>query len=77
MIVLPAREFLLSGGRITYEEYVSLNAEQRQALADAGALLMREMADVIVEALTVRVEELVDAARLEDMAQAAAKGVPA
>ena len=74
---LPGREFLLAGGRITYEEWASLDADQRASLAEAGALIMQEQADMIVDSLAERIGEFVDQAKLEAEAEKIAKGVPA
>lgn len=70
-MILPGREFLLAGGRITFAEWVELSNEQRAALAEAGELIQREQAELIVDAIATTVAEFLETAQLERMVQKA------
>ena len=50
-MILPGREFLLAGGRITFAEWQTLSAEQQATLAKAGELVLRELADMIAHTI--------------------------
>lgn len=73
--VLIARDFLIAGGRITFDEWMSLDDEQRSALTEAGEEVMQEQADRMVVSIADALMDVAERYRLDALLKEAEKVV--
>lgn len=65
-VTLNPRQFLVSGGRLSMAEWVQMSQAERDALAKAGHDLMREQAELLLEAIADHISEAVDLKAMVD-----------